>query len=446
MKPRVPWIRSRLFLGFLLAFAAACTLFSCSLYNRDFPQAGGPFDPKMDYVVQVDDYGAFWDPEVPNRLLRVIAENVQKTNVVVVVFVHGWHHNAQNDDDNARDFAETMRKLREAMVDNKDGRPGIYRQSRRNLTGNEDIEIYGVYIGWRGKSLPEPLDYVTFWDRKSGAERVGEGDVREFLLRLNRLYAERSALRNMTPKVPFMGLVSIGHSFGGQVLFKAVSHVLEAEIIAAAPYDDNVVARPLAGFGDLAILINPALEAFQYQRIDDLNRKIRYPPDQTPLLLVISSATDVARKTLFPLGRTAAATFRASFRDDQRALWTQALGEYEPQRTHEITITTEAQQDFDPDFYLSQPCKVVFYDLTTVPSIGGVKLVPLPNRVQAFSPFLVAYASGDVVLGHSGIFEKKLSGFLSDYVAITEGKRQLLASPEARACLSQDKPERGPPP
>jgi len=135
MKPRVPWIRSRLLLGFLLAFAAACTLFSCSLYNRDFPQAGGPFDPKMDYVVQVDDYGAFWDPEVPNRLLRVIAENVQKTNVVVVVFVHGWHHNAQNDDDNARDFAETMRKLREAMVDNKDGRPGIYRQSRRNLTG-----------------------------------------------------------------------------------------------------------------------------------------------------------------------------------------------------------------------------------------------------------------------------------------------------------------------
>ena len=55
MKPRVPWIRSRLLLGFLLAFAAACTLVSCSLYNRDFPQAGGPFDPKMDYVVQVDD-------------------------------------------------------------------------------------------------------------------------------------------------------------------------------------------------------------------------------------------------------------------------------------------------------------------------------------------------------------------------------------------------------
>ena len=443
MKPRS---RKRLFLALFVAIVASFIVFSCSLYNRNYPQTNGPFDPKMDFVVQVDDYGSFWDPEVPHRLLRTIAENVQKKNVVVVVFVHGWHHNAQTDDDNARDFAETMRKLREAMEDNKDGRPGIYRQSRLNLTGNGDVDIYGVYIGWRGKSLPEPLDYATFWDRKSGAERVGEGDLREFLLRLNRLYAERSALREMTPQVPYMGLVSIGYSFGGQVLFKAVAHTFEAEIIQAAPYEDNVVARPLTGFGDLTILINPAVEAFQYERIHELNRKIRYPPDQTPLLLVISSATDVARKTLFPLGRMGAATFRASFRGNQRDLWTQALGEYEVQRTHEVEITQDTQQPFDPRVYLENPCAVVHYDLTSVPSIGGVKLVPLPNRVQPFSPFLVAYASGDVVMGHTGIFEKQLRAFLNDYVAITEGKRQLLASPKARECLSRDQPSRGPQP
>ena len=207
-----------------------------------------------------------------------------------------------------------------------------------------------------------------------------------------------------------------------------------------------MVTRPLAGFGDLVILVNPALEAFQYQRIHELNRKIRYPPDQTPLLLVISSATDVARKTLFPLGRTADATFRASFRNDQRELWTQALGEYERQRTHEVGITTVAQQEFDPRIYLDDPCAVVHYDLTKVPSIAGVTLHPLPDRVQPFSPFLVAYASGDVVLGHSGIFEKQLKAFLNDYVAITEGKRQLLASPTARQCLSREKPQHGPQP
>ena len=420
----------------LLAAVCVALLASCSLYNRSFSQADGRFDPKMDFVVQVDDYGSFWDPEVARSLLRAIAENVQKTNIVVVVFIHGWHHNAENDDQNAVDFAELMRSLRLKMDDNEKGVPGIYRRSRMNLTGNGDIQIYGVYIGWRGKSLPMPLDYATFWDRKNGAERVGEGDVREFLLRLNRLYAERSAFRATKPDVPYMGLVSIGHSFGGQVLFKAVSHTFESELVEATPYEANVVARPLAGFGDLTILINPALEAFQYERIHELNKKIQYRPDQTPLLLVVSSSTDVARQVYFPLGRTAEATFRASFRDDQRELWTQALGEYERQRTHEIEITSSDPVDFDPEIYLSSPCKVVDYDLTSVPSIAGVKLVPLPvNRVQPFSPFLVAYASGSVVVGHSGIFEDRLKAFLNDYVAITEGKRQLLARPEARECV-----------
>jgi hypothetical protein len=433
MTPRAAAACHRLLLALCVALLA-----SCSVYNRSFPQADGRFDPAMDFVIQVDDYGVFWDPEVGQRLLRVVTENMQKTNIVVVVFIHGWHHNAEADDENAVAFAELMRTLRVKMEDNVNGVPGIYRRSRLNLTGNGDIRIYGVYIGWRGKSLPMPLDYATFWDRKNGAERVGEGDVRELLLRLNRIYSDRSAFRAATPQVPFMGLVSIGHSFGGQVLFKSVSHTFESELMEATPFESNVVARPLAGFGDLTILINPALEAFQYERIHELNQKIKYRPDQTPLLLVLSSATDVARQVYFPLGRTAEATFRASFRDDQRELWTQALGEYERQRTHEIEITSDDPPTFDPDVYLSHPCDVVYYDLTSVPSIAGVKLVPIANRVQPFSPFLVAYASGSVVIGHSGIFEDRLKAFLSDYVAITEGKRQLLASPAARQCLPQD--------
>lgn len=441
MTPRKNAARDRLVAVVCVAFLA-----SCSVYNRSFSQTEGRFDPKMDFVVQVDDYGSFWEPEVAQRALREIAENMQRTNVAVVVFIHGWHHNAEIDDDNAVAFADLMRSLRVKMDDNKNGVPGIYRRSRLNLTGNGDIKIYGVYIGWRGKSLPMPLDYATFWDRKNGAERVGEGDVRELLLRLNRIYTDRSAFRATTPDVPFMGLVSIGHSFGGQVLFKAVAHTFEAELIEATPYETNVVARPLAGFGDLTILINPALEAFQYERIHELNRKIKYRPDQTPLLLVLSSATDVARQVYFPLGRTAEATFRASFRDDQRELWTQALGEYEQQRTHEIEITSSDPPNFDPDVYLSHPCDVVYYDLTSVPSIAGVKLVPIANRVQPFSPFLVAYASGSVVIGHSGIFEDRLKAFLNDYVAITEGKRQLLASPAARQCLPEEEAQRGPQP
>src|SRR5215213_10381190 len=115
-----------------LVLAAICfaLLGSCNFYNRKFPQDQGPFDPKMDFVVQVDDYGSFWEPEVAERLLRTISENVQRTNIAVVVFIHGWHDNAQTDDDNAQDFAKLMHSLRERMDDNKGGVAGIYRKSR----------------------------------------------------------------------------------------------------------------------------------------------------------------------------------------------------------------------------------------------------------------------------------------------------------------------------
>src|SRR5215207_7824406 len=120
----------------VLGLICLALLGSCNFYNRSFPQDEGPFDRRMDFVVQVDDYGSFWEPEVAQRLLHTISENVQRTNVAVVVFIHGWHQNAQTGDDNAQDFAKLMRSLRERMDDNKGGVPGIYRKARLILTGN----------------------------------------------------------------------------------------------------------------------------------------------------------------------------------------------------------------------------------------------------------------------------------------------------------------------
>jgi len=82
---------------------------------------------------------------------------------------------------------------------------------------------------------------------------------------------------------------------------------------------------------------------------------------------------------------------RASFRDDQAELWRRALGEYEPQRTHEVEIVSEPN-NFDPRITWST-MRIVNADLTDVPTIGGVRLKPLEGRRQPFSPFVVAYAS-----------------------------------------------------
>lgn len=420
-----------------------CLIFlleACCFGYKNYDQTGGPFNKDDDFVIQVDDYGSFWDPKEPAKALETIARESQRTNTIVVLFIHGWHHNASVDDSNAKDFAASLAQIRAKLDDNPGGKPGIYRQSRERLTGNGDVKVIGLYVGWRGKSLPMPLNYITFWGRKAAAERVGEGDLREFLLRLNGIYLDRNSAREGSRKSPFMGMVSFGHSFGGQVLFKAVAGTLEQVLVETTSLLSTKVspgeAKPLSGFGDIIVLVNPALEAFQYERIHRLNKQIQYDRQQTPLFFVLSSETDFARQFFFPTGRWIDSLTSAPFRDGQGALWKEALGEYEPQRTHSVEIVPPeeaAVQRFDQNTYSNDPCGIVNFDLTNVPIIGGVQLKPTGGH-QPFSPFLVAYASGKVIYQHSGIFEEALRNFLNDYVAITEGKRMLLADPQMQQC------------
>jgi hypothetical protein len=247
-------------------------LFSaCGFANKNFDQAGGAFIHPNDFVIQVDDYGSFWDPQIPARALDAIAQSARTTNTIVIVTVHGWHHDAAPGDKFAAGYARTLQDVRNKLDDNVDGKPGFFRRSRQILTGSGDVNVFGIYVGWRGMSLPGPLNYFTFWDRKNAAERVGYGDLREFLLRLNNIY--RTSYRDRKQSSPFVGLASLGHSFGAQVLFKAISSTLEQELIEATTTSTNPAAlkqkcaKPLEGFGDIVILVNPALEAFQFERI-----------------------------------------------------------------------------------------------------------------------------------------------------------------------------------
>jgi hypothetical protein len=419
----------------LLCLLTLPLLASCSLYHKNFNTKSGPFDARNNFVMQIDDYGQFWDPGVSDRALDEIRAAASRTNTIVLLYIHGWHHNAHARDRDLASFADSVAKIREKL-DDRGG--GIYRRSRVSLTGDGEVEIFGIYVGWRGKSLPMPLDYLTFWDRKIAAERVGQGDLKEFLVRLNALYQQRLAARGDT-KTPFMGMISFGHSFGGQVLFQSVAGEIERELVDATANAGMRngkfrLNRTIEGFGTMTVLVNPALEASQYEKISTLGRKIDFDSRQTPVLLVISSATDVARQVLFPLGRRVSGIFRARPRDEQKQLRIEALGEYEPQRTHGVELTKEQGPAFRPENYADNPCEILAFDLTNIPAVGGVRLTPNAANKDPFNPFLVAYASGEVVIKHSGIFEKTLRNFLNDYVAFAQGKKILLAGPSATSC------------
>lgn len=408
-------------------------LTGCAYNHKQFQVPSNP--DTDDFVIQIDDYGQFWDRSEPDRALERISELSKTSNVIVVLFVHGWHHDAGPDDENLRDFSLSVADTRRRLIDSSNPESAVYRLSRRNLTGSESLSVVSIYVGWRGRSLPWILDYATFWGRKAAAERVGEGDLREFLGRLNSFYRERRELRATGATRNFFGLTSFGHSFGGQVLFRSVAYEIENELLTRAA-NINLSRSPskqvtdLLGFGDLVVLVNPAFEALQFERIWRLSAALEFGPQQNPIMLVVSSAGDVPRQVFFPIGRNLDALFlRPDFRPGQRALWTQALGEYEQFRTHSIDLTSSSSPlipSFDPRLYTDDPCAIANLDLTNLPSIAGVRLTPTEQH-RINNPFLIAHASTSVVLDHSKVFEETLRKFLNDYIAIAQGKRMLTA-------------------
>jgi hypothetical protein len=65
---------------------------------------------------------------------------------------------------------------------------------RRVLTGLNHLEnqtchrkVIGLYVGWRGNVLPDPVANVSFWDRQSIAAKVAQGSVRELFARIRSL-------------------------------------------------------------------------------------------------------------------------------------------------------------------------------------------------------------------------------------------------------------------
>lgn len=144
---------------------------------------------------------------------------------------------------------------------------------------------------------------------------MGEGDAGEFIERLQRIYLRANADRKATTPSgtrPVMALVTVGHSFGGQVLIKTLSHALENDLEEraprmasttqeeAAPAAPTSIRVPIDSFGDANILLNPATEAAQFIRIHNLYRQLSYPACQMPQLIIFSADNDYRARVSFP--------------------------------------------------------------------------------------------------------------------------------------------------
>ncbi|MEP7247849.1 MAG: hypothetical protein ABI885_29760 [Gammaproteobacteria bacterium] len=393
--------------------------------------------------MQADDQGSFWNTQVAQDTLNRVKQLSETKNTIIVLFIHGWHHNADPTDTNFNAFKDALSELYTELGDPQ-------RSTLRNAVTNQpDAQIVGIYVGWRGRSLPQLLDYLTFWGRKPTAERVGSGDVAEFIERLQQIYLKANVGAGRDR--PFTGLVTIGHSFGGQVLWKSMSRQLETPLAAAAPCLGNSLYPsrsgtgqptplhdPIGTLGDLNILVNPALEAYQFAKVDALYRQLRFPEAQTPQLLVVSSDNDKARSFWFPAARGFSWTYRPTLRPDNDAyqgkLYGKALGEVPAQQTHELKRAPGVEDTLTPAIY-ETPEKLRTVDFTDITTFDHISLRPTlkvdpqsPDR-SPYSPILVVKSGDEIVDGHNGLFGSEGSDFrrfLTKYIAYVEGKRLVL--------------------
>ena len=381
--------------------------------------AMSPRGPEL-HVVEIDDEGKFWDTDEPARTIGKVSRMAAEGNVVVLLYVHGWHHNADADDTNLEGLRSSVGQVAIRMAQED------YARARIALTGTDAVKVIGIYVGWRGRSMRGALDYATFWGRKRAAERVGANGLRALVEGLQETYSAHNA-----PGDPsFLGMVSVGHSFGGQALLKATQGLI-AESLGKRQAGRGQRSG-VAGLGDLTVLINPAVEALQLDELLTRASDSTFDCRQLPALMVVSGRGDSARKFLFPIGRTLSADKNGlATTPERKRMWRTALGEYVPQRTHELTVADSEPPTFDAASYRN-PEQMIRADLTTRITLGGGLLTPLPGKGQRHGPFVIAHTDKKLVQRHSGIFTDSLRGFLAEYIAFVQGKRMVLRMPAAQ--------------
>ncbi len=236
--------------------------------------------------IEFDDQGELWSPSQMFRTTELIKRaNQAEAGGVVVVFIHGWQNNAspkqeQKEEKSLYGFKQFLTQV-------------ARRVKARDPTATRSV--VGVYLAWRGKSARKPFSGATFWNRRRTATRIASsGAVSEVLTRI----------LQTTDQNPDSKTILIGHSFGGLLMEQAMLQYLVNSTVAAQA---GRLDFPI----DMVMLINPASSSLRAKQLIEVFARDRtkvYQVDKQgqryarPLMISVTSRTDFATRTLYPLG------------------------------------------------------------------------------------------------------------------------------------------------
>lgn len=377
--------------------------------------------------VEYDDQGQLRDRKQMQTVLDHYYPIAGQDDVILTVFVHGWHHSAEPGDGNVESFKAMLEQisLRESQSSKQDGRT-----KRR---------VLGVYIGWRGDTITAPvLQHSTFWGRKAVAHEVGLQGVSEVLLRLEEIVNVKAAIEQEDPKPLNSRMVVIGHSFGGAVVYTSLQQILADRYIDSRK--NKSFQGNAQGFGDLVVLMNPAFEAMRFGTLFDIGQSCldegapcrNYAPDQLPRLAVLTSEADLATRYAFPMGRVWATTFKThdtlhrlvSTSENAKAIEVseyaadnKTIGHFEPYWTH--TLKKLPEDNIRPAHfnYRTLGNRWSEQDFGDTLEFEEVALNHL-DRSHPRNPYLNIYVDEELIDGHNDIWREEIQHFLQDLIII----------------------------
>ena len=205
---------------------------------------------------------------LPRGQLRAIQDHLKGGPHYVIVFIHGWRHDASIGDANVsqlRHYAAHVARFLEdrAALDSSFVKP----------------RVTAIYVGWRGARTDETwlrrkfgkvgelvgtaFAMLTLFDRKPVSEAIAPAVLAGLRTIENSLKLSQPLdPKTLLPTTNLNKMIVFGHSLGGNLLATALRDDLVKKV---ERHDPGSYMLPV--LGDLVVLLNPASEATKWTAV-----------------------------------------------------------------------------------------------------------------------------------------------------------------------------------
>lgn len=337
----------------------------------------------------------------------------------VVVYIHGWHHNADASNGDPRNNAIKFPFLMARQVDVLQ-RMALDRRAPMP-------QVLGIYVGWRGEEYTDPIRRLFSIDGRSEiAEKIGGAGVLK-----HDLQDIANAMRARDAQASRM--VVFGHSLGGRM----ATSMFKADL-------DNGQTQPL-GAGTLIVTLNAAVGADCFDGVFQAGGK--NPDAPRPVWINITSEDDTATNGIYSIAKRIGLVHSCNANSPASG---KTIGHYRPyfrQVIDQASVphsadtadvgTLEKAVSWEPTWY-KQPSARLFmkfpYRTDTVLDLSrasytsvniGIENSELPDRVLERSVWNVRsdqslldfdMGGGDLSGHHNGIISTTLVRLLTEVV------------------------------